>query len=126
MNLRWLTTAICYFFQGLFFKAAWRQYQKKGVLAYLKALQALRRGVAGSILVFIFLQTLVIGLIGVSVVTVFLVTEDHRTRLWILLGAFSLLLIVPAFGIGFLMSERTWFRLSGAEQLVERINKPNL
>jgi hypothetical protein len=125
MNVHWLKNPICYFFQALVVKAAWLQYQRQGVLIYLKSLQAIRRGVAGSLLVFLFLQTMILGLVGTSVAVVFLAVEDGTHRLWALLGIFAVLFIVPLLTICYLMSERAWFRLSGAGPLVEQLSKQN-
>jgi hypothetical protein len=126
MNLRWLFNALGYFFQTILLKAMWTKVQGKGVLAYLKAVEAVRRGVTGSILVLIFLQTMVIGLVGITIATVFLATEDNQSRLWILLGIFTFLFVVPLLAIGYMMSGKVWFRISGAERVLVNFTDPKI
>lgn len=123
MKLGLLTRPMGYLFQAFLLKSTWQQYKKQGVLAYLKCLQTTRKGVACLLLLLLSLQAIVIGLIGGGIVVVFLTVEDNRTRLWILLGIFATAFIVPLLAIGYLLSQRLWLRLSGAEKAVENINK---
>lgn len=123
MNFRFAAHTARYFFQALFVKSMWLHCERKALLVYLKCLQLLRKGVAGSLLVLLALQAMVLGFIGSSVVTVFLVTEDSRTRLWMLLGIFATLFILSLLTIGYLMSERLWLKLSGADKKIDHISK---
>lgn len=90
--------------------------KKKGLLLYLKMLQAVRRSLLAVIAFFCLLQLMVIGAIGTFVTAVFLGTGDTTTKLWILLAGFLLILVIPLVGIGLLFSERLWFKFSGAEE----------
>ena len=123
MNWRWLRIPISYFFQAWLLKPVLIKCQRQGLLAYLKALQALRHGVIGGLLLLLFLQTLVIGLIGTTVVTVFLIIDDNQTRLWALFGIFALLSIIPLLVIVNLVSDRVWFRASGAAKLLGKMEE---
>lgn len=101
----------------LYEKAA-RSIRKKGVLAYLRALQVIRKSLAGSIFLFVFLQLMVVGFIGSIVVGVFLIPQDLEVRLWILLGVFGFFFLLPLIVLLFVFSEKVWYKLSGAEKMV--------
>lgn len=96
-----------------------RKLQGKGILFYLKALRAVRGGTLGALIVFLFLQTMMLSFLGLVTVGVFLTIEDQHTRLMILLGVFGTLFIVPFIGVAALFSEKLWYRASGAEKMVE-------
>ncbi|MGK2913029.1 MAG: hypothetical protein ACSLE5_00975 [Porticoccaceae bacterium] len=97
------------------------QCKRESVLAYIKFLRAMRKGVASYLLALLFLHALIIGFFGSSVVIVFLATEDPRTRLWALLAIFVAAFLVPLVAIAYLLSERVWFKLSGAEKQVDSV-----
>lgn len=105
------------------YKRAERALQKKAVLTYLKTLQVFRKTLAGSLFLFLFLQLMLVGLVGALVVGVFLLPQDLETKLWILLGVFLLFFILPFVTLLILFSEKIWFQASGAEQMVSNLNK---
>lgn len=125
MNLQWLANPILYFLEGLVFKAVVRQYKRQGVLAYLRGLQAAKRGLSAVVLVLMLMQTAVIGVTGILISAVFLYTKDECLRLWLVLGIFALLGICSLLAIGYLLSDRLWYRLSGANNLVNELSNPN-
>jgi hypothetical protein len=104
--------------RSFLYKKAAQSIRKKGVLAYLRALQVLRKSLAGSVLLFVFLQLMVVGFIGSIVVGVFLIPQDLEVRLWILFGVFGFFFLLPFVILLFVFSERTWYKLSGAEKMV--------
>jgi hypothetical protein len=116
--MKWLIDILIFLFRTLVYRQAARGIQKKGVLFYLKSLQVIRKTLAGSIFVFLFLQTMVIGFIGSLVVGIFLLPEDLNTKLWVLLGVFSAFFILPMICLIYIFSEKVWYRLSGAEQMM--------
>ncbi|MBS1971312.1 MAG: hypothetical protein JSU04_13470 [Bdellovibrionales bacterium] len=109
--------------RSFLYKKAARSIRKKGVLAYLRALQVLRKSLAGSVLLFVFLQLMVVGFIGSIVVGVFLIPQDLEVRLWILLGVFGVFFLLPFVILLFIFSERVWYRLSGAEKMVAELRE---
>lgn len=123
MNLRFIARTARYFVQVLLVKSVWLHCERKALLTYLKCLQILRQSVANALLLLLCVQAMVVGFIGGSVVTVFLLTEDSRTRLWMLLGIFATLFILSLLAIGHLMSENLWLRFSGTEKTVERLSE---
>jgi hypothetical protein len=109
--------------RSFLYKKAARSIRKKGVLTYLRALQIIRKSLAGSIFLFVFLQLMIVGLIGSIVVGVFLIPQDLEVRLWILLGVFGTFFLVPFTVLLFAFSERVWYRFSGAEKMVADLEK---
>jgi hypothetical protein len=91
------------------------------VLIYLKTLQAVRMGLAGSLLAFVFLQLMILGLIGSLVTAVLLSPQDLNTKLYILLAVFAAIFLIPFAFVLFIFSEQVWYKLSGAEKMVNEI-----
>lgn len=106
------------FVRAFLYKKAARSMRKKGVLMYLRALQVLRASLAGSIALFFFLQLMLVGFVGAIVVGVFLIPQDLEVRLWILLGIFGVLFLLPLCILLYAFSEKVWYRMSGAEKMV--------
>ena len=111
------------FIRSFVYKKAANSIQKKGVLMYLKTLQVVRKSLAGSLFLFLFLQLMLVGFIGSLVVGVFLLPQETETKLWILFGVFFAFFILPLVSLLILFSERVWFRLSGAEKMVSDLNE---
>jgi hypothetical protein len=105
------------------YKQTGKILQKKAVLIYLKTLQTFRKTLAGSLFLFVFLQLMLVGLVGALVVGVFLLPQELETKLWILLSVFLLFFILPFFTLLILFSEKIWFQASGAEKMVSDLNK---
>ena len=101
-----------------------RELRSKGVLYYLKTLRATRRGLIGFMCVILVLQTMMLSLLGALVAGVFLAVADSELRLWILLGVFSVMFLLPFIAIIALFSEKLWYRASGAEKMVEQLDLP--
>lgn len=114
-----------YVLKFFFVRTSARTLQRKGVLVYLKTLQAVRKGAAGSIAVFLVLQSMMIALVGAITTGVFLTVDDPRTRLWILFGLFLALFLVPLIGLIVLFSEKLWYQASGAEKMVKELVPPH-
>ncbi len=121
MKLRGVARTLSRFLQVLMLRAAWAQYKRERVLAYVRVLRAMRKGSALYLLALFFLQALVVGFFGSSVTIVLLATEDPRARLWALLVIFMTALLASLGGIAYLFSERVWFKASGAEKQVKSV-----
>lgn len=124
MNLRGIARTLSRLLQVLMLRAAWAQYKRERVLAYIKFLRAMRKGSALYLLALFFLQAVALGFFGSSVIIVLLATEDPRTRLWALLAIFVTALLASLGGIAYLLSERVWFKASGAEKHVKSVLEP--
>jgi hypothetical protein len=92
---------------------AFTHFRRKGQIIYLRTLQAVRRSLLAAILFICCLQLIVIGFVGTFVAGVLLTNEEPTVKLWILLAGFLTVLLLPIFGLTFLLSERTWYRYSG-------------
>jgi len=109
--------------RNFLYEKAVRGVRKKGVLAYLKALQVIRAGLAGSLFLFLFLQLMVVGFVGSVVVGVFLLPQDLEVRLWILFGVFATFFVLPLIILLVVFSERVWYKMSGAEKMVSELRE---
>lgn len=93
--------------------------KRKGVLAYLKALQVGRRAFLVAVLCIMFLQLTVFAGVGALITGILLWDADFQFKMevlfWICIGA----LVVPGVLIGILLSERLWYRFSGAEKMLQ-------
>lgn len=92
------------------------------MLYYLKTLRATRRGLLGLVSVMLIFQTMMLSLLGAGVVGVFLAVDAPERRLWILLGVFAVMFLIPFMVIMALFSEKLWYRASGAEKMVEQLD----
>lgn len=96
-----------------------KKIKRKGLLFYLKAVEGVRRSLIGLLLLSVLIQMMVIGLIGSIIGGVMLLpTIDPMYRNWILLGVFGALFFVPFIIFLIAFSERLWFKVSGAEKLL--------
>lgn len=109
-------------FRAFVYREAARSLQKRSVLMYLKTLQMLRKALAGSIFLFLFLQLMFVGFIGTVVVAIMLLPQDLELRLWILFGVFGTFLVLPMICLMMLFSEKVWYQASGAEKMVNDLN----
>lgn len=95
------------------------QLKKKALLTYLKTLKFMRHSLLAAVFVLIALQTMVLGLIGALVTGVWLIPFDQpETKLFVLLGLFLLLFLIPGISLLLFFSEKTWLRFSGIENLL--------
>lgn len=99
--------------------------QKTGTLAYLRVLKGSRRVLMALLGAFLMLQIMVLAAFG-SLVTGFLLWDaEPHFKLQILFGIFLALCGLPVLVLGFLFSERLWYKVSGAEKLVAHVLKQN-
>lgn len=118
--MNWVKKILSYLLGQLAYQYAFGQVKKKALLIYLKTLQATRRSFIAAIAVFCILQLMVFGFLGTVITAVWLLPlEDVNTKLYILLGFFGFLFLIPLIGLCIFLSERVWFRASGAEQLLK-------
>lgn len=96
-----------------------RKLKKQGILIYLKTVQGFRKGISGALLFFIFLQLMIFGFVGAAACGFFLWSADLETKLWTFFGVCSALFVIPGLLLVFFLSERFWFKASGAEKMLQ-------
>ena len=116
--MAWISEIFFFLIRQFLYRKAVNRAKKEGLLFYLKALQVIRKSILGSLgLVFAF-QMLIFGFVGVITVGVLLLPQDTDFKLWLLFGIFSALFVIPAFILSVALSEKVWFRISGAEKMM--------
>jgi hypothetical protein len=109
---------LSFLLKTLSYNFAFQQAKKKGLLIYLKVLQIARKSLLFSFVIFLFLQTMILGFIGAVATGIWLLpVEDLKTKLWILFSTFGILFLIPLIIVMILFSERTWYKLSGLDKL---------
>jgi hypothetical protein len=107
--------------KSISYNFALKKAKKKGLLIYLKTLQVVRKSMLFAFMLFLTLQLMMIGFVGAIASGVWLIpVEDQATRLWILFGVFSGFFIIPFLALIFIFSEKTWLKISGADDLLVR------
>lgn len=118
--MSWFKKIFSYGITQLAYQFAFKQAKRKVVLIYLKTLQAARRSIIAAICIFFALQFMVLTFFGAVVTGVWLLpVSETETKLFILLGFFGFLFIVSTLGLCVFLSERHWFKISGAEELLK-------
>lgn len=103
-----------------------RQAKRKGVAAYLRVLQGSRLLIVGALLGFIMLQVMVLAGFSALITAFLLIDYDWHTKLEILLGFSLVLFLGPMALLMWVLSERAWYRHSGAAKMVDDLNRdPN-
>jgi hypothetical protein len=116
----WIVDLLIYFVRAMLYQKAVGRAKAKGVLIYLKTLQVARLSVMGVLAVFALVQILLFGFIGALISGVWLLPQEENIKLWILFGVFAFLFLVTTLLLIFAFSEKVWYRLSGAEEMVEK------
>lgn len=88
--------------------------QRLLLLTYLRTLRAARRITLFGFFVLFALQLLVLAGMGTLVCGVLLFESDPHRQLQILFGACATLFVLPLIALVSLLSEKTWFKASGA------------
>ncbi len=91
----------------------------EGLKVYLRVLQGTRWTLMGLISLLVFLQFLSFGLAMMVGAGIFLFPLEIETKLWIVFSAGAVLFFLPLFVLLIAFSEKLWYRLSGAQKLVE-------
>jgi hypothetical protein len=118
--MAWLFDILYFVARSLFYKQAAQRAKAQGVLIYLKTLQVARLSLLGVLVVFALVQLILLGFIGALITGVWLLPQDPQMKLEILFGVFFVLFLVPLALLIFAFSEKIWYNLSGAEEMVEK------
>lgn len=119
--MSWVRKIFSYFLGQMAYQFVFGQVKKKATLIYLKTLQAMRRSLVAALAVFCILQLMIFGFLGAVVTSIWLLPHDVNTKLYFLLSFFAVIFILPFVALCFALSERLWFRLSGAEKILKEI-----
>ncbi len=114
----WLGKLLSYGLGQVAYTFLFSQMRKKALLTYLKTLKLVRQSLLAVVFILISLQIMILGLVGTLVTAVWLYPSDLETKVWILLGLFLTLFIIPGLGLMLFFSERTWLKISGAEKII--------
>lgn len=96
--------------------------KRKGVVAYLHALQGTRRAVLIALAAFFVFHGILLAGFGALVTGMMLLDLERRTMLEVLFGVFMVMFLLPVLALMFGMSERLWYKVSGAEKMVEEVS----
>lgn len=97
-----------------------QESKKKGVLIYLKVLQAVRTSIVGALIVFFALQIFIFAVVGIVLMALYLVPLENETKAWILLGLCVTIVLIVGIVLNHIFSEKTWYKHSGANQFISK------
>ena len=97
--------------------------KRAGLRAYLRVLQGSRRALILALAAFCILQVMILSAFG-ALVTAFLLWEhDFAAKIEILFWIFTALFTLPLLALLFALSERVWYRASGAAKMMDDLKK---
>lgn len=96
-----------------------QESKKKGILLYLKLLQAVRKSIVGALLVFFALQIFIFSIVGVVLTGLYLSPFENETKALILFGLCLIVALFFGIVLSYVLSEKTWFKHSGASQSIK-------
>lgn len=94
--------------------------KKKGLLAYLKVLQMLRKSILAMLFVIFIIQIFIFSMIGFVLCGLYLAPFEVETKVWILFSLCAFVISVIGVVLSYLFSEKTWFNLSGVKDQISR------
>ncbi|HMN68848.1 MAG TPA: hypothetical protein PKC28_09955 [Bdellovibrionales bacterium] len=117
--MNWIAQFILTFFVGRVKARFMSEAKRRGVVLYLRALNGTRRGIILALLGAILLQAMVLAGFGMMITGVLLLDYDFVLRLEILFGIFVGMFTLPALVLTVVLSERAWYKASGAERMID-------
>lgn len=96
-----------------------REAKKTGLVAYMRVLQGSRYVVIAFLLAFFILQFMLLSLVGAIVTGVMLWEQDLKLKLEVLFWFFTAMFSLPVLALSLGLSERVWYRVSGAKKMVD-------
>lgn len=91
--------------------------RQKGLLVYLKTIQGTRRAIIGVIVGIVALQVMILSGFGALITGILLWDHEFAAKIEILFWIFAGMFFVPLLILIVLLSERLWFKISGAQEL---------
>ena len=98
-----------------------RQAKRKGVAAYVRVVQGTRRALLGMLLLYFFLQIIVLAGVGAVVTGLWLWDYDPHVKMQIAFGICLGFFFLPALLLMVVFSERLWYKHSGAKKMVDEL-----
>jgi hypothetical protein len=98
-----------------------RNIKAEGIRTYLKVLQGVRLSAIGIVALLVTMQMLCFGLALMIGAGVFLAPLELEVKLWAVFIFGAGLFFVPFVALMFLLSERIWYKASGADTMVKQI-----
>ena len=115
---------ILFFFAGEYLKGqAVMRAKRKGVVAYIHALQGVRFTVMGLIAAFFIFHGILFAGFGALITGMMLLDLEQRKMLQILFGVFLTMFLIPTVLIAVGLSERLWYKASGARKMVDNLRR---
>ena len=115
-------SSILRFILKFLFKRKYRKlahkWRVKGVVFYLRLINGARQASLAVVAGLVFLQLMALGFIMMVTAGLLLSPLSMEEKLWGLLGAGGFLFLIPAIALLVIFSQRSWYKLSGAERLV--------
>ncbi|MGZ3723570.1 MAG: hypothetical protein ACXVA9_11595 [Bdellovibrionales bacterium] len=116
---------IVFFFAGQYLKGEMiTRAKRRGVIAYLRALQGTRHALMIAVAAFFIFHAVLLAGFGALITGMMLLDLEHKTILLVLFGIFLTMFLVPMLVLAVAFSERLWYRVSGAEKMVEDLRAP--
>ncbi len=97
-----------------------QESKKKGILLYLKVLQAVRTSIVGALMVFFALQIFIFAVVGIVLTSLYLIPLENETKAWILLGLCGTIVLFVGVVLNLIFSEKTWYKHSGVNQFISK------
>ncbi len=115
---------------SLMFFQQWRRdlvsrSKAKGISFYLKVLQTARRSLIALALLFLSLQVMLLGLVMAVASGLYLLPWTLELKAYLALGLGLSLFLFPLGFVIYGLSDRFWYRQSGAEDMVEKFIEEN-
>jgi hypothetical protein len=117
--LTWLIRLIWLFWGK---QAMVRETKRRTLAVYLRAIRATRFSVILFLAAFLTLQLMMLAAVGALVTGIYLWDYDFQKKIELLFWIFASLFFLPAGALCILLSERLWFKLSGARRLMDDLS----
>ena len=95
----------------------------QGAVAYLRVIQGSRQIVVVILLTAFLMHAVALSFLGVVMSGVWLLDIAPENKLWILFGTFLGFFVILTVALVLALSERVWFKASGAEKIVDFLRK---
>lgn len=95
----------------------------EAVTAYVKAIQRVRLGFLGIVMLLILISLLVVSFITMTVAFLWVLPIDPAHRPLALLLVSGGYFLIALIALGFAVSQKLWMRATGASKLVKRVTR---
>ena len=97
--------------------------KRKALVAYIQVLASSRRLVIVALLAFFILNAMTLAFFGALVSGILLWEQDFEFKMQVLFGLCLGIMALPALGLLVVLSERLWYKASGAEKMFEDVTR---